>query len=113
VLFAAALGFLPAIPRLVPTRPQPWDSAETAVATFVLALLALPVAVSTFAGRELLGEHPRDTGRLMLLTIWARCWLIGGFGGLLAYGAASPAVAWPFIAGGAVLLLVHVPRRAR
>jgi hypothetical protein len=83
------------------------------VAGFVLALLALPAAVSTFAGREVLGEHPRDTSRLTILTIWARCWLIGGFGGLLAYGAASPAMGWPFITGGAVLLLVHAPRRAR
>ena len=81
-----------------------------AVAGFVLALLALTAAVSTFAGRERLRQQAGATRRVMLLTIWARCTLVGVFGSLLAYGAASPAAAWPFIAGGAVLLLIHAPR---
>ena len=47
----------------------------------------------------------------MLLALWARCLLIGIFGCLLAYGAASPAAAWPFISAAAVLLVFHAPRR--
>jgi hypothetical protein len=109
-LFAAALAFLPAIPWLVPSRPQPWNAGQAAVAGFVLALLALTAAVSTFAGRETLRQQPGAAGRFVLLTIWGRCGLVGVFGSLLAYGAASPPAAWPFIAGGALLLLIHAPR---
>jgi hypothetical protein len=114
VLFAASLALLqPVLVRLVPRRQQPWNAAEAAVAGFVLALLALPLAVSTFAGRETLREESGGTARFTLYTIWARCLLVGFLGCVLAYGAGSPQATWPFIAGGAVLLLIHAPRGAR
>ena len=112
-LFAAALALLLTIPRFVPARPVPWNAGQAAVAGFVLALLALTAGVSTFAARETLREESPLSARLMLYTLWARSLLIGGFGAALAYASASPASAWPFIAGGAVLLLIHAPRDAR
>lgn len=111
-LFAVALALLLTIPRFVPPRQIPWNAGQAAVAGFVLALLSLTAAVSTFAGREQLLEDARLTRRLMLYTLWARCLLIGAFGAVLAWGSASPASAWAFIASGAALLLLHAPRSA-
>jgi hypothetical protein len=75
--------------------------------------------VSTFALREKLREvreaTPDSSGgvasvRALLLALWVRCLLIGLLGCALAYGAASPAAAWPFISASAVLLVIHAPR---
>jgi hypothetical protein len=119
-IFLASLALELAILHLVPGRQKPWHPAQTAVAGFVLALLALPAAVSTFAMREKLREVRATPGpdspsgvsgiRATLLALWARCLLIGFFGCLLAYGAASPRAAWPFVAAGAALLVFHAPR---
>jgi membrane protease YdiL (CAAX protease family) len=110
LLCAAGLALLLTVPRFVPPRPIPWNAGQAAVAGFVLALLSLTSGVSTFAGREQLLEEPGLSRRLMLYTIWARCLLIGVFGAVLAWGASSPGSAWPFIAGGAALMLFHAPR---
>jgi hypothetical protein len=115
----ASLGLLLAVPHLVPGRHQSWDSAQSAVAGFVLALLSLPIAVSTFGRREELrsvGLGPATPGSvaripMTLLSIWMRCLVIGSFGCLLAYGAASPRAAWPYLSAAAVLLVLHAPRQ--
>jgi hypothetical protein len=119
--FLVALAALLATAHLVPARQHPWHPAQTAVAGFVLALLSLTLGVSTFAAREKLAEVRAATPapvpaasvarvRGLLLTLWARCLLIGVFGCLLAYGGASPAAAWPFLLAAAVLLVLHAPR---
>jgi hypothetical protein len=111
-------------PHVVPTRQHPWHPAATAVAGFVLALLALAAMVGTFALRETLVMKDLRAGMLdprspaglaqirsMLLWQWTLCLLIGLFGDLIAYGAATPAAAWPYVAAAAVLLAIHAPRR--
>jgi hypothetical protein len=121
VFFWALLALTHAIPGLVPVRPDPWHAGQTAVAGFVLALLSLAAAVSTFAARESLRDLRAATPdppppesvarvRLLLVSLWARCVLIGVFGALLAYGAGSARAAWPFTAGAAALLVLHAPR---
>ena len=87
----------------LPRRDPAWHSAQTAVAGFVLALFSLAAGVGTFALREPLAlkhvragtldpETPAGFARIrtMLVTLWALCLLIGSFGGLVAWGAASP-----------------------
>jgi O-antigen/teichoic acid export membrane protein len=89
------------------------------VVSFVLVILSLPLAVSTFGLREKLSaeapglDSPGSATevRATLLRLWARCLLIGFFGCLLAYGSASPAAAWPYISASAVLLALHAPRQ--
>ena len=63
VLVSSLAAWL-ALPRFVAPRPDPWNAAETAVAGFVLAILALVAGVWTFALRESL---LRDTRRAMEL----------------------------------------------
>jgi hypothetical protein len=119
--FLGLLALTHVIPRLVPTRPDPWHTGETAVAGFVMALLSLAAAVSTFAARESLRDlraatpdppPPESVARLRLLlaSLWARCVLIGVLGALLAYGAGSARAALPFTVGAAALLALHAPR---
>ena len=115
VVSVALLAVELAVPYLVPSRRDPWQGAETAVAGFVLALLSFPAAVSTFALREQLADAAAARVarvRFLLLALWGRCLLIGLFGCVMAYGAASPAAAWPFAAGAAVLLVLHAPRHS-
>jgi hypothetical protein len=120
-LFLASLALQLALPQLVASRQHPWHSGQTAVAGFVLALFSLTAAVSSFALREKLRESCRAAPdpsspshiasvRAMLLGLWVRCFLIGAFGCVLAYGAASPSAAWPFVSGATVLLVFHAPR---
>jgi hypothetical protein len=114
----AALAALLAVAHGVAGRPRPWHPAQTAVAGFVLALLALALGVSTFAAREKLAEiraatpAPASLARTrgLLLALWTRCLVIGAFGCLLAYGGGSPVTAWPFVSAAAVLLVLHAPR---
>jgi hypothetical protein len=126
VLWGAVLGLLAlelVVPRWLPIRAQPWDAAQTAVARFVLAIFSLVAAVGTFTLRETFALGPIRGGSLdpstpagfarvltTLLLLWLLCLLIGLFGSLLAYASASPARAWPYVAGAAVLLVVHAPR---
>jgi hypothetical protein len=127
LLWATFLGLLALellIPYLVPNRPDPWYAAQTAVAGFVLALFSLTAGVGTFALRETLVLRKIRRGaidpltpsgfarvRTTLLGLWALCLLIGLFGSVLAYAAASPRAAWPYVAGAAVLLVLHAPRQ--
>jgi hypothetical protein len=126
ILWGAFLGGLALdllIPRVLPSRPQPWDAAQTAVAEFILAIFSLIAAVGTFTLRETFALGPIRRGsldpstpagfarvRATLLGLWSLCLLIGLFGSILAYAAANPAEAWPYVAGAAVLLVVHAPR---
>lgn len=128
VLWAACLalvGAALALPAWLPSRPTPWYEAQTAVAGFVLTLLALLAGVGTFTLREALVARDVRRGtldpgtpegfarvRAMLLVLWLLCCLIALLGCGLAWGAASPRVAWPYGAAAAGLLLWHAPRSA-
>jgi hypothetical protein len=118
-LFGVLLVVSLEIPRLLPTREIPWHAGQAAVAGFVLALLAMVAGVSSLALREqvrvFLANEPdtpasRTRVRLMVLDLWTRCVVIGVLGSILAWGAASPVAAWPFVAGAAALLVFHAPR---
>jgi hypothetical protein len=121
--FLGGLAFALVIPRVLPSRPQPWDAAQTAVAEFILAIFSLVAAVGTFTLRETFALGPIRRGsldpstpagfarvRATLVGLWFLCLLIGLFGSILAYAAANPAEAWPYVAGAAALLVVHAPR---
>ena len=126
ILWSACVGVLAleiVLPRVLPSRPQPWDAAQAAVAEFVLAIFSLVAAVGTFTLRETLALGPVRRGsldpstpaglarlRATLAVLWLLCLLIGSFGSLLAYATANPGQAWPYIAGAAALLVVHAPR---
>jgi len=120
-LFLGALALEPLVAERVSARPDPWYAGQTAVAGFVLALIAVALGVWTFALHEALAQGDRagldpstQEGffrlRLRLLALWFLCLLIGSLGTGLAWGSASPVLSWPYIAGAAVLLLVHAPR---
>ena len=94
------------------------------VAGFVLALLSLIAGVGTFTLRESLALREIRSGALdpstpagfarvrgMLVVLWTLCLVIGLLGCGLAYGAASPRAAWPYVLAAAVLLVLHAPRR--
>lgn len=121
---AALLALELVILELLPSRPQPWYEAQTSVAGFVLALLALLAGVGTFTLRETLVGREVRLGTLdprtpagfarvqsMLLALWALCLLIGLLGCGLAYGAGTPRAAWPYVIAAGGLLLLHAPRR--
>jgi hypothetical protein len=126
ILWGAFLGGLAlelVIPRVLARRPQPWDAAQTAVAEFILAIFSLVAAVGTFTLRETFALGPIRRGsldpstpagfarvRATLVVLWLLCLLIGLFGSILAYAAANPAEAWPYVAGAAALLVFHAPR---
>jgi hypothetical protein len=108
---------------VVPRRQHAWHAAQTAVAGFVLALLSLAAIVGTFALRETLMWKDVRAGvldprspvglahmRRMLLSLWALCLLIGFFGNVVAFGAATPALARPYVLAAMILLVVHAPR---
>ena len=110
--------------HLVPGRRPAWYAAQTALANFVFAMLALSAAVGTLALRETLALKDLRSGALdprtpvgfaqmrrMLLWLWALCLLIGAFGNVVAYGAATPASARPWLAGATALLVFHAPRQ--
>ncbi len=119
----AAVALELAIPGLLPPRPQPWDAAQTAVAEFILAIFSLVAGVGTFALRETFALRRIRVGtldpltpegfrrvRVVLVALWSLCLLIALFGGVLAYAAANPRDAWPYVGGAAFLLVVHAPR---
>ncbi len=89
---------------LVPQRSVPWDAAQTAVAGFVTAIFSFTAGVWTFALRE-------SRARSTLLGIWGLCVLIGFFGSVIAWGAASQGAALPYVGAAAVLLVINAPRR--
>jgi len=121
--FAALLGLELAFAYFVPSRLHPWYDAQASVAGFVLALLSLVAGVGTFTLRESLALREIRQGALdpstpaglarvrgMLLVLWTLCLVIGLLGCGLAYGAASPRAALPYVVAAAVLLVLHAPR---
>jgi hypothetical protein len=121
-LFVAALALELALAYRVSGRPDPWHAGQTAVAGFVLALIATALGVWTFALRESLAMRDLRAGRLdpatpegisrlhqMLLVLWFVCLLVGLIGSVVAWGSASPTASWPYLAGAAALLAVHAP----
>ena len=127
-LWAAIVALLAldaiALAGFLPVRANPWYDAQTSVALLVLGLLALVAGVGTFALRESLVLRDLRSGTLdpntgsgfariqrTLVALWLLCLVIALFGDVLAWGAAKPIVAAPFLIGAAVLLVVHAPRR--
>jgi len=119
----ALLGLELALPALLPLRADPWYPAQTAVAGFVLTLLALLAGVGSFTLRETLAAREVRLGtldpntpegfarvRAMLIVLWVLCLVIGLLGSLLAFGAASPRAAWPWALAAGGLLAWHAPR---
>ena len=122
--FVALLALELAFAYLAPHRLHPWYDAQVSVAGFVLALLSLICGVGTFTLRESLALREVRAGSLdpgtpagfarmreMLVVLWTLCLVIGLLGCTLAYGAASPRAALPYLSAAAVLLAVHAPRR--
>lgn len=122
-LFLGLLALSLALPGMLPSRPHPWHPAQAAVAGFVMALLSLAAGVGTFSLRESWtlreiragGLDPRTPAgfarvRRMLLALWSLCLVIGLLGSMLAYGAALPSAAWPYVLAAAALLVLHSPR---
>jgi formate hydrogenlyase subunit 3/multisubunit Na+/H+ antiporter MnhD subunit len=123
-VFLALVALELAVPYVVPPRQDAWAPAQTAVAGFVLALFSLSAGVSTFALREALVSGDGQGGApdrrspvvsprvraMRLLALWALCLLIGFFGSVIAYRAATPAAAWPYVLVAGVLLVIHAPR---
>jgi hypothetical protein len=121
-MFATVLVWL-VLPWVGPHRAEPWYEAQTAVIRFAFAILGLVAAVASFAVRESLVLRevregrldPETEGgiarlRLRFLALWALCAAIGVLGGLVAYFADRAATGWPYLAGAAVLFVVHAPR---
>lgn len=117
----ASLALWLALPRLAPW-PDPWNAAETAVAGFVTAILALVAALGTFALREALVERDLAGGRLdpttaegfatvrtRLIELWLLCAAIGALGGLMSRHAEHAAAGWPYLVGAAALFVIHAP----
>jgi hypothetical protein len=122
-VFVVCLGLELLLAERVPVRAIPWHAGQTAVAGFVVALIGIALGVWTFALRESLALRDVRAGRIdlrtaeglarmrsMLLALWSLCLLIGLLGLLMAWGAASPAAAWPYVFGAGVLLAMHAPR---
>ena len=122
-MFATLLLWL-VLPRYVPGRADPWYDAQTAVAAFVLVILALVGGVSSFAMREAIvredasdGQIDLHTGagiaqlRRRLFALWLVCAAVGSLGGLLGYYSNRADLAWPYVAGAAALFAIHAPRR--
>src|SRR5512134_3784349 len=112
-MFATLLVWA-ALPALGLHRAEPWYEAQTAVARFTLAILALVATVGTFAVRESLVLRDVREGRLdpatpagmarlqvRFLALWTLCAAVGALGGLLAYHSGQPAKGWPYLAGAA------------
>lgn len=118
----ASLPGVAALPRVLAPRAEPWSDAESAVAGFVLLIFALVTGVATFALRETLVLREEESialpsgsaegiwVRTRLVALWTLCALVGAYGGFLAHGAGRPAIAWPYLAGAAVLFVIHAPR---
>jgi hypothetical protein len=117
----ATLAVWLALPLLLAPRPAPWSAAETAVAGFVLALLALVAALGSFALRESIvqrepGSEPDPATpegfalvRARLIELWLLCATIGVLGGVMIRYSGRPAAGWPYLAGAAALFVLHAP----
>jgi hypothetical protein len=119
---AGTLAIWPALPELIGHRADPWYAAQSAVAGFVLALLSLAAALGSFALREALVFRDvrerrldpstpagRDALRLRLVALWLLCAVIGSLGGIMIWYSDRLALGLPYLAGSAVLFVVHAP----
>jgi hypothetical protein len=105
-----------------PAEPR-WSHERTVVFTFALTLIAMVSGIGSLALRETLvravasgsidQRSPEGAGyaRAILLRAWALCGAVALLGWFVAWVAAAPALAWPYAAGAAALLLFHAPRR--
>ena len=108
-VYAAIAAAELAVPYFMQPKSDPWKSAQTAVAGFVLALFSLAAGQGTFALREsLAGAGTLRFARF--LALWSLCVLIGVFGSLIAWGSANPAAATPYVVAAVALLVLHAPR---
>lgn len=120
--FVASLGLWLVLPSLAPPVRDPWNAAEVAVAGFVLAIFALVGAIGSFALREWLvlgdvragrSDLHSEAGiarvRARLAALWALCSAIGALGAILIHGSGRPAAGLPYLAGAALLLVLHAP----
>jgi hypothetical protein len=109
--------------RLASSQALPWADAATGVAGFVLGVISVALGVWTFALREGLALRDVRSGALdpstpegffqlrrMLVALWTLCVVIGLLGEVVAWGSGNARMAWPYVAGAGVLLLLHVPR---
>jgi hypothetical protein len=124
LLMMVLLALAAATPFFVSPTPTPYGDAATSVLTFVVSLLAMTAAVGSLAARESLvrgissravdPQSTRDAARILrtLLGTWALCLVVGWLGTFLAWSAAKPALAWPYLIAAATLLMFHAPRAA-
>jgi len=103
---------------------MPYGDAGTRVLTFVVSLLAMTAAVGSLAARESLVRRissravdphsPREATRVRrtLLGTWVLCLVVGWLGTFLAWSAAKPTLACPYLVAAATLLMFHAPRAA-
>lgn len=123
-VFFATLCLWFALPRLVAPVPDPWNTAESAVAGFVLAILALCAGIGTFAMRESLLLRDVREGRIdpttpeglaivrtRLVALWALCSTIGMLGAILVHWSGRPGTGAPYLVAAAALLVLHAPNR--
>jgi hypothetical protein len=111
---------------VVPTVAGPaqarWSHERTVVLTFAVTLIAMVLGIGSLALRETL-VRGISTGRVdprsaegavyvqaILLRAWALCGGVGLLGGLVAWIAAAPPLAWPYVVAATALLLFHAPR---
>jgi hypothetical protein len=106
-----------------PAEPR-WTHERTVVFTFALTLIAMVSGIGSLALRETLvrtlargGVDPRTPqgagyAAAMLQRAWALCGAVGLLGGFVAWVAAAPAFAIPYVAGATALLLFEAPRRS-
>lgn len=118
----ATLVLYAAIPHYFERRGVPWYEGQTAVVSFVLALIALVAGVGTFAIRESWVRRPQASGALdvasaqgrarvrgAFVTAWALCDAVGVLGLLVALGSNDASRATPFLLGAAALFAIHRP----
>ena len=124
LLMVVLLVLSAATPFFVSQTPAPYGDAGTSVLTFVVSLLAMTAAVGSLAARESLvrgissravdPHSPREAARVLrtLLGTWVLCLVVGWLGTFLAWSAAKPTLAWPYLVVAAALLTFHAPRAA-
>jgi hypothetical protein len=124
LLMGALLALSAAAPYVAGPTPSPYGDAGTSVLTFVVSLLAITAAVGSLAARESLvrgiasraidPQDPQNEMRILrtLLGSWALCAVVAWLGAFLAWSAAKPPLAWPYLVAGAALLIFHAPRAA-
>lgn len=117
----ALLAGSAATPFFVGPMSAAYSDAGIEVLGFVLTLLAMTAGVGSLAVHESLlravwaGADPgssRGAVRLLrsLLGAWALCLIVGDMGLILAWAAARPISAWPYVLAATALLAFHAPR---